>query len=126
MNIVLSIDSIDYSWLLPKKGYTVTYKKVLGPNSCYTLDGKYHEDILAYKAVVRVDLLPMTANQLATFSTAIRNCKNATFFDTMTNSTVTRAVNATLNSASLVFNTSNKAFWGASNSKGVTLTIEER
>lgn len=124
--MVLKIDSVDYSFLLPKKGYTVTYKKVLGSNSCYTLDGKYHEDVLAHKAVIKVDLLPMTAALLAQFTTAVKNCKNATYFDTMTNSIVTREVNTTLDSASLVFNAQNKIFWSNTNRKGITLTIEER
>lgn len=126
MNMILLIDSVEYSSLLPKKGYTVAYKKILGSNSCYTLDGKFHEDVLAYKAVINVDLNPMTTAQLANLTTAIKNCKNATYFDTMTNTVVTKEVNATLDSASLVFNTSNKAFWSATNRKGITLTIEER
>ncbi len=126
MNATLLIDSVNYSFLLPRKGYNISYKKVLGSNSCYTLDGKYHEDVLAYKAVIKVDLLPMTSTQLSELVNAVQNCKNATYFDTMTNSVVTREVNATLESASLVFNTSKKAFWSDTNQKGITLTIEER
>lgn len=126
MNMVLKIDSVDYSFLLPKKGYTVTYKKVLGANSCYTLDGKYHEDVLAYKAIITTELMPMTSTQLSDLVTAVKNCKNATYFDTMTNSVVTKEVIAILDSASLVFNAQNKIYWGDTNRKGITLTIEER
>lgn len=126
MNMVLKIDSVDYSFLLPKKGYTVGYKPVLGSNSCYTQDGKFHEDVLAYKGVIKTELMPMTTEQLSAFSTAIINCKTATYFDTATKSVVTREVKATLDPASLVFNTPNKAFWSNSNRKGVILTIEER
>lgn len=126
MNATLLIDSVNYSFLLPRKGYNISHKKVLGSNSCYTLDGKYHEDVLAYKAVIKVDLLPMTSTQLSELVNAVQNCKNATYFDTMTNSVVTREVNATLESASLVFNTSKKAFWSDTNQKGITLTIEEK
>lgn len=126
MNMPLFIDSVDYSSLLPRKGYTVAYKPVLGANSCYTLDGKFHDDVLKYKAIITVDLLPMTSTKLSEVATAIVNCKTATYFDTMTNSTVTREVKSTLDAASLVFNTPNKAFWSNTNRKGITLTIEER
>ncbi len=126
MNMVLLLDSIDYSYLLPRKGYSVSYKKVLGPNSRTTLDGKYHEDVLAYKAVVKVDLAPMTSEQLSRLADSVQNCRLAIFFDTKTNSVVTREVYATLESATLVFNTENKAYWSASNKKGITLTLEER
>lgn len=126
MNMTLLLDSIDYSYLLPKKGYSVSYKKVLGPNSRTTLDGKYHEDILAYKAIVKVDLTPMTSEQISKLAESVQNCRIATFYDTKTNSEATREVYATLEGATLVFNTANKAYWSASNKKGITLTLEER
>lgn len=126
MNMPLLIDSVDYSHLLPKKGYTVAYKPILGANSCYTLDGKFHDDVLKYKGVIKTEILPMNSAQLSKFATAIMNCKTATYFDTATNMVVTREVKATLDAASLVFNTPNKAFWSNTNRKGITLTIEER
>lgn len=125
MNMTLLIDSVDYSALLPRRGYTVGYKKVLGPNNCTTLDGTYHEDVIARKAVVTVNLLPMTTAQLTALLNACDDCVNATFLDTKTNTTVTRAAIATLSSASIALNRSNAVFWNQ-NGSGITLTIEEK
>jgi hypothetical protein len=121
----LKIDGIGYSSYLPKRGYSVTYKPILGANSCYTLDGKYHEDILAYKAIITTELLPMKAEQLSDIINACQNCKEVEYFDTKTNGYVIKDAKATLSTATLVFNTSSKQFWNDSLQKGVVLTIEE-
>lgn len=121
----LKIDGVDYSSYLPKRGYTVGYKPILGANSCYTLDGKYHEDILAYKAIITTELLPMTATQLSAIINACQNCKEVEYLDTKTNEYVIKEAKATLSTATLVFNTQSKQFWNDSLQKGVILTIEE-
>jgi hypothetical protein len=126
MNITLLLDSVDYSSYLPKYGYTVAYKKVLGANSCYTLDGTYHEDVLAYKAVITTELKPMTSVQLSAIIEACKNCENATYFDTRTNAIVTKNVIATLSAAAIVLNTSESVIWNQDTSSGIILTIEER
>lgn len=123
--MILKIDGVDYSSYLPKRGYSVTYKPILGANSCYTLDGKYHEDILAYKAIITTELLPMTAVQLSAMINACENCQNATYFDTKTNAQATKEAKATLSTASLVFDAHSKQFWNDSLQSGVILTIEE-
>lgn len=125
MKIELKIDGVDYSSYLPKRGYTVGYKPILGANSCYTLDGKYHEDILAYKATITTEILPMTAAQLSDLINACQNCELVEYFDTKTNSYVNKEAKATLSTATLVFNTQAKQFWNDSLDKGVILTIEE-
>ncbi len=126
MKIALKIDGIDFSSYLPKHGYSVVYEPVLGANSCYTLDGKYHEDILTYKAIITTQLLPMTAEQLSGLIIACQNCKVVEFFDTKTNGFLTKEAKATLSTATLVFNDYNKQFWNESLDNGIVLTIEER
>lgn len=125
MNMTLLIDSVDFSSYLTKRGYTVDYKKVMGANSCYTLDGTYHEDVLARKAVVTAPLLPMTSAKLSAIIKACDSCTNATFLDTKTNTIVTKPVIATLSSASIALNKANALFWNNSGN-GISLTIEER
>lgn len=125
MNMTLLIDGVDFSSYLTKKGYTVEYKKIMGANSCYTLDGTYHEDVLARKALVVAPLLPMKSDQLSTILNACDNCNNATFLDAKTNTNVTKNVIATLSSVSVALNKTNALFWNSSGNS-ITLTIEER
>lgn len=122
MTMTLLIDSVDYSAHLTKRGYTAAYKAVLGANSCYTLDGTYHEDVLAYKAVITVPLNPLTTAQVAALLNACHNCKTATYFDAKTNTTVTKNAKVTLSAAGIALNKSTAVFWGG---QGLTLTIEE-
>lgn len=126
MNMTLLIDSVDYSSYLPPRGYTVQYRKIMGANSVTTLDGTYHEDVLAYKAVIATELRPMTSAQLSAIATACKNCQKATYFDAMTNTSVTKDVIATLSSASLVMNDTANTIWNNNTTSGVILTIEER
>jgi len=126
MILTLKIDGVDFSSYLPKRGYSVAYKPVLGANSCYTLDGKYHEDVLAYKAVITTELLPMTAERLSAIINACQNCKTVEYFDPTENDYVTKEAKATLTTAKMVFNTHSKQFWSDSLQKGVVLTIEEK
>ena len=124
--MILKIDNVDYSHLVPKSGYQVCYKKVLGPNSCYTLDGTYHEDVLAYKAVVNIELKPMSAETLSQLVTAVENCEQATCHDTKTNDDVTKNVLVSLSPANLVINHDGEIIWSDTENSGMTLTIEER
>lgn len=126
MNMTLLINSVDYSSYIPKHGYTVSYKKILGANSCYTLDGTYHEDVLAYKAVITTELMPMTSAQLSAIIAACENCKNATYLDTKTNTIVTKNVTATLSPATIVLNDPQRLIWNQNTSSGIILTIEEK
>ncbi len=124
--MILKIDGKDYSDLVPNWGYKVGYKKVLGSNSCYTLDGTYHEDILAYKAQVSIELRPMTAAKLSELITSVEACDEATYHDTKTATDVTKKVIVNLTPSKLVINDPNNIIWSASSSGGIVLTIEER
>jgi hypothetical protein len=123
--MILKIDGKDYSHLVPRRGYQVAYKKVLGGNSCYTLDGTYHEDVLAYKAIVTIELMPMSPETLAELVVSVENCVNATYHDVKTKTDVTRKALVSLSPAKLVLN-SDRQIWSDSESGGMTLTIEER
>lgn len=124
--MILKIDNKDFSNLVPRRGYQVAYKKVLGSNSCYTLDGTYHEDILAYKAVVDIELMPMSPDRLSELIIAVENCEDVTYHDTKTDSDVTKKVTVSLSPAKLVINTEHKVIWSNTESSGISLTIEER
>lgn len=126
LNITLFIDNIDFSSYLPPMGYTVNYKKIVGDNSMTTLDGVYHEDVLAYKAVISTQLKPMTSDKLKSVITACSNCNTATYYDPKTGEVVTKFAIATLSSASVVLNSSSNTIWNNNTSSGVLLTIEER
>lgn len=124
--MILKIDNNDFSSLVPKRGYQVSYKKVLGSNSCYTLDGTYHEDVLAYKATINIELKPMSPEVLSELTIAVENCEQATYHDTKTDSDVTKKAIVSLSPATLVINSENKIIWSNSENSGITLTIEER
>lgn len=126
MNITLLLDGIDFSSFVPKMGYTVGYREILGGNSCLTLDGKMHDDVLAYKAVINIELNPMDSIQLSKLVSVVEKCKNATYFDTKTNSIVTRGAKVTLTPATMMGQSQQRTFWNQSPSKGMVLTIEER
>ena len=126
MNLTLKLNEIDYSSFLPRHGYSVTYRKILGSNSVTTLDGTYHEDILAYKGTITTELRPMTSAQLSALETSCADCETATYFDTKMNQVVTKNVIVLLSKAMLVLNTSESTLWNASTSSGITLMIEER
>lgn len=124
--MILKIDDKDYSFLVERRGYKVSYKKVLGSNSCYTLDGTYHEDVLAYKALVQVPLKYMTPETLAELVESVETCVKATYFDTKENGEVTKEVIVNLSTANLVMNKGSKVYWSDSEKTGMVLTIEEK
>lgn len=124
--MILKIDNKDYSHLVPRRGYKCGYKKVLGPNSCTTIDGTFHEDVLAHKAVINIELLPMAPEQLSELETSVENCEYATYHDTKTGTDVTRKVIVSLSPATLVANHADTMIWSDSEDSGMILTIEER
>lgn len=126
MNLTLKLDNVDFSSYIPQRGYTVSYKKVLGSNSVTTLDGKFHEDVLAYKARITTELKPMTSAQLALISNACDAVEKATYYDPKEDALVTKDVIASLSSSSIVMNTSTSTIWNKALKKGIILTIEER
>ena len=122
----LVIDSIDFSEYLTKYGYTVTQKKVLGGNSIVTLDGTSHEDILAWKDVVMVEMKPLTPSQLATLVAACKKeTVTATYFDTETNAYVSQVMKPTLSQAKIALNKTSAVYWSGGGS-GIQLTLEEK
>ena len=124
--MILNIDGKDYSHLVPRRGYQVSYRKILGANSAYTLDGTYHEDVLAFKAIINIELMPMASTQLSELVESVQSCERATYFDTRTNENVTNNVIATLNPARLVLNRTNKMIWNDSADSGIVLVLEQR
>ena len=126
LNMTLFIDNVDFSSYLPPRGYTVNYNKIVGDNSMTTLDGVYHEDVLAYKAVISTELRPMTSEKLTAIMIACANASTATYYDPKLGETVTKFVIATLSPASIVMNDMAGTIWNNNTSSGVMLTIEER
>ena len=124
--MTLRLDGANFSHLVPKRGYKVSYKKILGANSCYTLDGTYHEDVLAYKAVIEIELMPMKPEQLSALIAAVENCNQATYYDTKVGEDVTKNAIVALSPASLVMNSPGKVYWSNGLQNGIVLTIEER
>ena len=126
LNMTLFIDNVDFSSYLPPRGYTVSYNKIVGDNSMTTLDGVYHEDVLAYKAVISTQLMPMTSEKLTDIMIACANCSTATYYDPKLGEVVTKFAIATLSPASVVMNNPAGTIWNNNTTSGVMLTIEER
>ena len=120
--MTLYLDNTNFSTYVKNRGYTVAYRKVVGPNSFTTLDGKYHEDVIAKKAVVSVPLNPVNSSQLAALTAACYDAKKATFYDTEQGADVTRDVTATLSEVSVLMTKNGTQYWGTE----ILLTLEEK
>jgi len=125
MTLTFLIDGVDYSSYIPR-AYRVQYEPILGANTCRTLDGKLHEDILAYKARIEIELKPLTTAQLSAIAQACDNCQQVTYFDAKTNANVTKDAKATLSQAALIMNYGTTELWNNSMNQGIILTVEER
>jgi len=119
----LYLDSTDIGSYLKHGGYSVFYKKILGPNSFHTLDGTYHEDIIVRKAVVTANLLPLTSEQLASIMVLCDNISQITYFDTKINAEKTVNATASVSIASVLVTLNSAHYW--SDTEGLTLTLEE-
>ena len=63
----IQINGVDFTDYFPPCGYEVDYVKVTGNNEGLMLDGSYTEDVLAIKAVVHSQLMPLTEEQQSYF-----------------------------------------------------------
>lgn len=61
----IKINGKDCTDLFTPVGYGVQYKKIMGNNSGYMLDGSYTEDVLARKAVVVLSCMPLQEADLS-------------------------------------------------------------
>lgn len=120
--MTLYLDSVDFSSYVKNRGYTVSYRKITGPNSYTTLDGTYYEDLIAKKAVVKIPLNPMTSAQLSTLTTACYNATKAKYYDTESGQDVTKDVIATLSEVAVLMTKNGTRYWGTE----IMLTLEER
>lgn len=60
----IHINGTDYTSLVTRYGYTVSYAKVDGGQGGVMLDGSQTVDVLAIKAVITVPLMPLFESQL--------------------------------------------------------------
>lgn len=121
----LTINGVDFSELITKYGYSVDYKKILGSNSVYTLNGTYHEDVLAWKAVIEAELRPLKSSTLASVITICANeYVTVSYFDTKTNAVKTIEMKPSLSSAKVALINAGITYWNGGGS-GITLALEE-
>ena len=121
----LTINGVDFSEIITKYGYSVDYKKILGSNGRYTLNGTYHEDILAWKAIVEAELRPLKSSVLASVITLCANeYVTVSYFDTKTNSIRTTEMKPSLSAAKVALINAADTYWNGGGS-GITLTLEE-
>jgi hypothetical protein len=121
----LIVDGVNYSAFLAKYGYTVGYNKIIGPNTCTTLDGKTHEDIIAEKAVVTVSLRPLNEDNLSIVLNAqSKKSVVVTYFDTKTKADRATNMKVTTPAASLVLENNINTLWGNENA-GISMVLEE-
>ena len=59
------INDVVVSSLFTRYGYSVSYEKVTGPNSGFMQDGSYVEDVLRWRAVVSLKVIPLNETQLS-------------------------------------------------------------
>ena len=61
----VKMNNVDVTSYFVPKGMKVTYKKILGKNGGTYLSGDREEDVLAWKAVVKLTCMPLTETQQA-------------------------------------------------------------
>lgn len=121
----LIVDGVNYAPFLAMYGYAVGYNKTKGPNTCTTLDGKTHEDILAEKAIVTVSLRPLNEDNLSIIlNSQSKKLVVVTYFDTKTKVNRTANMKITTPPASLILENNINTLWGNGNS-GISLLLEE-
>lgn len=118
----LIIDSTNYSKYMAR-GYSVSYNEVTGPNTCVTLDGKKHTDVIATKVVLTVNLKPLKQNIMSSILQLQGKKCTVKYFDIKDNIDKTTIMQVKTNSASLILDTIN-TLWGNGNS-GISLVLEE-
>ena len=67
----IKINGTDYTSMFTRYGYTVGYRKVLGPNGGRTLDSTEYEDLVALKAEITLLFMPEKESDLETLLTAL-------------------------------------------------------
>lgn len=121
----LIVDGVNYAPFLALYGYAVGYKKTEGPNTCTTLDGKIHEDIIAEKAIVTVSLRPLNEDNLSIILNAqSKKFVVVSYFDTKTKIDKTTNMKVTTPAASLILENNINTLWGIDNA-GINLILEE-
>lgn len=122
---ILNVDGVNYNIYMANRGYTIGYTKVVGPNSCTTLDGKTHEDILTEKVAVTVSLKPLNTDSLAVILNAqSKKYVVVTYYDPKTKASRTANMKVVTPAASILMENTLSITWG-SGSGGSTLTLEE-
>lgn len=82
----IKINNVDFTSYFTPVGADVSYKKILGNNGGVMLSGYTEEDILAWKAVVKLTAMPLTETQQSTLLTALMNSTvNLYYFDPKAN-----------------------------------------
>lgn len=121
----LNVDGVNYNTYMAKRGYSVGYNKVTGPNSCMTLDGVTHEDIIAEKAIVAVSLKPLNDDNLSVIlNVQSKKFVVVTYYDPKTKTDRTTNMRITTTAQSISMENSLSVLWG-NGSGGSTLTLEE-
>ncbi len=120
----LTLDAYDIAPYIKANGYSISYKNVVGPNSFTTLDGVYHEDIIAKKAVISAALIPLATSVVSEIAQMCDTMVTATYFDSKTNDYITINAKATMSVATVVINKDSIYYWGGAD--GIVITIEEK
>lgn len=82
MKKTIKINGKDFTEYFTPTGYSVSYKKIRGPNSGYMQDGSYTDDVLAVKAIVTCTCMPLDETKLSTLLSEISGAyADVIFFD---------------------------------------------
>lgn len=66
MSKMFKINGTDFTHMFTSRGYMVQYQSVQGNNAGQMLDGSYMEDELAVKAVVKINIMPLSEEDVST------------------------------------------------------------
>ena len=82
----IKINNVDFTSYFTPIGENVSYKKIHGNNGGTMLSGDTEEDILAWKAIVKLTAMPLNETQLSALLTALMaSSVSLYYFDPKTN-----------------------------------------
>lgn len=112
------VDAVDFTDLVHKYGYTVTYERVRGENDFVYLNGNEEEDVLQIKPVVAVRINDVPTGELSTFLAAVlKPTVRLTYYDPA-HGEITRTALPTVEAVSLLLDDGTTRWWS-----GFTVTM---
>lgn len=106
------LDGVDFTGLVHKYGYSVTYERIRGENDFVYLNGNEEEDVLQIKPIVVTRLNDAPSEQLSAFlAAACKDRVNLTYYDPRAKSTLTREALPSVDTVRILLSDGGSLWW---------------